>query len=139
MLRSKILERYRILKLYSVLRPHWRLLALVLSLSLLGIALSVVSPLLTRAIVDEGILRGDLGAIARYAAALAALSVASTVVGAVSGLYQSILSGRVALDLRSKVFAGAMELGVELYQEGAQVGDVVARLYGYVDLSLIHI
>jgi ABC-type multidrug transport system, ATPase and permease components len=130
--RVKLAERYKVLKLYTLLLSHSRLLAVTLSVSAIATALGVVPPLLTRAVVDQGVLAGNAGAILLYASALAAVYVATTVVSAIQSYFQSLLSGKVALDLRSKVFAKAVELGAELY-EGAQVGDVVARLYGYVD------
>ncbi len=130
--RVKLAERYKVLKLYTLLLSHSRLLAVTLSVSAIATALGVVPPLLTRAVIDQGVLAGNAGAILLYAGALAAVYVATTAVFAIRSYFQSLLSGKVALDLRSRVFAKAVELGAELY-EGAQVGDVVARLYGYVD------
>jgi len=130
--RIKLAERYRVLKLYTLLLSHSRLLAATLSVSAVATALGVVPPLLTRAVVDRGVLAGNAGAILLYSSALAAIYAATMAVSAIQGYFQSLLSGKVALDLRSRIFAKAVELGAELY-EGAQVGDVVARLYGYVD------
>jgi len=127
-----LVERYRVLKLYSVLLPHSKLLTLVLALSGVATVLGLLPPLLMRAIIDEGILGGDVSKVAVYALALAALHMVSTAVSASRSYFQSLLSGRVALDLRSRVFGKALELGVELY-EHAEVGDVTARIYGYVD------
>lgn len=132
MIRFRLVERYKVLKLYALLLSHSRLLAAVFLLSAAATALGVVPPLLTRAVIDQGVLAGNASAVLLYASALAAVYAASTAVSAVHSYCQRLLSGRVALDLRSKVFAKAVELGAELY-EGAQVGDVVARLYGYVD------
>jgi ABC-type multidrug transport system fused ATPase/permease subunit len=130
--RLRLSERYRVLKLYSLLFSHPRLLAATLAVSLAATALGVLPPLLTRAVVDRGILAGNARAILLYSGALAALYALSTAASAAQGYCQSLLSGRAALELRSRVFAKAVELGAELY-EGAQVGDVVVRLYGYVD------
>lgn len=128
-----MVKRYRVLKLYTVLKSHLRLLTIVLSLSLAATILGVLPPLMSRSLVDQGIMRSDLSSIAFYSVVLIVIHAASTGVGALRGYYQSLLSGRVALDLRSRVFSKAIELGVELYQGGTQVGDVVTRLYGYVD------
>lgn len=130
--RFNSLKRYKVLKLYSILLPHTKLLTLVLTLSGAATVLGLLPPLLMRAIVDEGILGGDAARILLYAVALAALHASSTAVSALRSYSQSLLSGRVALDLRSRVFGKALELGVELY-EHAEVGDVTARIYGYVD------
>lgn len=114
--RVKLAERYKVLKLYTLLLSHSRLLAVTLSVSAIATALGVVPPLLTRAVVDQGVLAGNAGAILLYAGALAAVYVATTVVSAIQSYFQSLLSGKVALDLRSKVFAKAVELGAELYE-----------------------
>ncbi|RLE99598.1 MAG: hypothetical protein DRJ57_02110 [Thermoprotei archaeon] len=132
MVKFNLMERYKVLKLYSILLPYSRLLILVLALSGAATALGLLPPLLMKAIVDEGILRGDAARVAIYAAALAVLHVVSTAVSALRSYFQGLLSGKVALDLRSRVFGKALELGVELY-EHAEVGDVTARIYGYVD------
>lgn len=120
------------LKLYSLLLLHTRLLIFVLLLSSLGIVLSVLPPLATRAIIDDGIGRGNINALVSNSLLLVALNIASTVIGALGGYYRAILSGKVALELRTKVFKKTLELGVELYEEAA-VGDVATRIYGYVD------
>ena len=132
MVRSKLLERYRVLKLYSLLLPHAYLLAAALIASGVATVLGVIPPLFTRALIDQGVLKGDARAILLYSCALAGVYVASTAVSVVSNYCNRLVSGRVALDLRSRVFAKTLELGAELYEK-AQVGDIVARLYGYVE------
>lgn len=127
-----LLKRYKVLKLYSLLLLHVRLLAFVLLLSGLGIILSVLPPLATRAIVDEGIGKGNVNALVFNSLLLLMLNIASTIIGALGGYYRALLSGRVALELRTGVFRKTLELGVELYEEAA-VGDVATRIYGYVD------
>lgn len=130
--RFKIVERYSVLKLYSVLWPYGRLLALVLLLSGLGTVLGLLPPLITGSIIDQGILAKDAGRIAFFVALLVVLHVTSTTVGVLRGYFQAVLSGRVAMDLRTRVFGKALDLGVELY-ESAEVGDIATRIYGYVD------
>jgi ABC-type multidrug transport system fused ATPase/permease subunit len=128
----RLLERYKVLKLYSLLLPHARLLAAALIASGIATVLGVIPPLFTRAIIDQGVLKGDARAILLYSGALAAVYVVSTTVSIVSNYCNRLVSGKVALDLRSRVFTKTLELGAELYEK-AQVGDIVARLYGYVD------
>ncbi|MEM1907758.1 MAG: ABC transporter ATP-binding protein [Thermofilaceae archaeon] len=128
----KLLKRYRFINLYHLLFQHRWLLVAVLLLSLVSMSLGIVSPLVTRAIIDQGVMRGDFGVIAVYSGVLVLILAAATALGALRGYYQQVLSGRFALDLRSMVFSKAMELGMELYQS-TQVGDLVTRLYGYVD------
>lgn len=129
---SRVLERYKFIKLYHLLFRHRRLLFIVLLLSMLSMSLGIVSPLVTRAIIDQGVMKSDLGTIGFLSLVLVVILASATVLGALRGYYQQVLSGRLALDLRSMVFSKAMELGMELYQS-AQVGDIVTRLYGYVD------
>jgi len=128
----RLVERYKVLKLYSLLLPHARLLAAALFASAAATVLGVAPPLFTRAIIDQGVLKGDFYAILVYASALAVVYTASTAVSVISNYCNRLVSGKVALDLRSKVFTKTLELGAELY-ERAQVGDIVTRLYGYVD------
>jgi len=127
-----LVERYRVLKLYSVLVSHARLLAVTLSLSGLATLLGLLPPLITRTIIDQGILKGDAATVTLFALLMALTHLASTIVSVFRSYFQAVLSGRVALDLRSKVFKKALDLGVELY-ENVRVGDVTVRIYGYVD------
>lgn len=82
-----MVKRYRVLKLYTVLKSHLRLSTIVLSLLLAATILGVLPPLMSRSLVDQGIMRSDLSSIAIYSVVLIVIHAASTGVGALRGYY----------------------------------------------------
>src|ERR671929_2319315 len=62
-------------RVLSFAKPHRRLIAAFLALTVVDAALVVVTPLLIKSIVDDGILRGDKGHVVNLALLMALVAV----------------------------------------------------------------
>lgn len=99
----------------GVLRPHlravaWQLAALGV-LQVLSVAGTLYLPHLNARIIDEGVVRGDLGTVWRLGSIMLALAVLQLLfAGTATGLGAHI-AVRVARDLRATLFRHVMRLG----------------------------
>ena len=75
------LDRGTVRRVLGFARPHRRLIAGFLVLTVVDACLVVVTPLLVQRIIDDGILKGDVSVVVWLAVAMAA---AAIVVGACS-------------------------------------------------------
>jgi ATP-binding cassette subfamily B protein len=91
-------------RLLGYVAPYWRRLVLVLVLSLVGTALSLLLPYLTRLLIDRALLGRDTGALVRIVLAFAALTVASFALNVVSGLRYTRVSADILFDMRLALF-----------------------------------
>lgn len=115
----------RVLRLFA---PYRRTLLGVAALILLGAAAGVVSPFLLREIVDIALPERRPGLLAACVAGL----VAVTVVAAVLGVLQAMLSTRVGQavmhDLRVAVYAHLQRMGLGFFTR-TRTGEVQSRIF----------
>jgi ATP-binding cassette subfamily B protein len=107
--------------------PYWRRLVLVLLLSLLGTALSLVVPMLSKALVDQALIGRNVGALVRIVLAFAALSVASFVLNVVSGLRYTRVSAEILFDMRLALFRHLQRLSPRFYA-AMPLGQIASRI-----------
>jgi ATP-binding cassette subfamily B protein len=117
--------------LLSFVRRHARRLAAVLALALLGTALALVQPLLTRLLIDGGILARDLEIVALTCGLMLLAALASALLGGVNRFQHVALSADVLFALRLAVFRHLEDLPPTFYAR-RPTGDLLARLDGDV-------
>ncbi|MFJ8794696.1 ABC transporter ATP-binding protein [Streptomyces sp. NPDC102462] len=118
----------------TYLRPHRRALLLLLLNTVIDSLVIVATPLLLKEIVDEGILKDDLGLVSTLALVTAGLAV----VDAVMQLGQSYFSGRigqgVSHDLRVQTFTHVQRQPMAFFTR-TQTGLLTSRLNADVMLA----
>ncbi len=117
--------------LLPFVRPHAGGLALVLALSLLATGLGLVQPLLTRLLIDDGLIRANPRVVVWVAAAMVALAIASAALGGLNRWLYTGLSGRVLFAMREAVFRHLERLSPDFFARRGS-GDLMARLDGDV-------
>jgi ATP-binding cassette subfamily B protein len=121
------LARRTVRRVVGFARPHRRLIAFLMALVVVDASMVVVTPLLVKRIVDNGILAGDSRVVTVLALAIAGVAVLS----AVLSLGQGYLSARVGegliYDLRTQVFAHVQRMSVAFFTR-TQTGALVSRL-----------
>jgi len=114
-------------RIFHYLAPYWRRLLLVLAVSLLSTALSLVQPYIAKLLIDEALLRRNLDALW----AVAALMVAVTVVGFALNILSSYryvgVSAEVLFDMRLALYRHLQSLSPRFYAR-TKLGDIVSRL-----------
>jgi ATP-binding cassette, subfamily B, bacterial len=103
----------------------------VLALALLGTGLALVQPLLTRQLIDGGILGRDLQIVVLTCGLMFLAALASALLGGVNRFQHVALSADVLFALRLAVFRHLEHLPPTFYARRA-TGDLLARLDGDV-------
>lgn len=114
-----------------VLRPYAGRFGLVFLLALMATGLSLAQPLLTKALIDDGILGGNARILMLVAAALVAVAALGVGVGAVNRRVYIDASARALFDLRGGVFRHLLNLSPRFYAT-RRTGELMSRLDGDV-------
>lgn len=108
-------------------RPYWRPLALVLALSLVGTALSLVLPYFFRAFVDRVLIGRDAAVLVRIVLAFFGITLASFALNVVSGLQYTKVSADILFDMRLALFRHLQALSPRFYA-AMPLGQIMSRI-----------
>lgn len=106
---------------FAYLAPYWRRLVLVMAISLLSTALSLVTPFLTRDLVDRALIGRDMAALQRIVALFAVLGIASYLLNVVSGLRYTRVSAEILFDMRLSLYQHLQRLSPRFYADRKSV------------------
>jgi ATP-binding cassette subfamily B protein len=121
------LARGTVRRVFAFARPHRRRITGFLGLTIIDAGLVVVTPLLTKQIVDDGILERDLSLVVWLAAAMAVVALLDAGIGVASGLLSSRVGEGLIFDLRTQVFAHVQRQSLAFFTR-TQTGALVSRL-----------
>ncbi len=108
-------------------RPYVRVIVPFLTLVAAAAVLGVVTPLLFKAIIDNGIIPGDLTVVVWLSVAVAGVALLEAVLSLVQRWYSARLGEGLIYDLRSDVFDHVQRMPVAFFVR-AQTGSLVSRL-----------
>ncbi|MEP7118136.1 MAG: ABC transporter ATP-binding protein [Acidobacteriota bacterium] len=112
---------------FAFLAPYWRRLTLVMAISLVSTGLSLVTPYLSKDLVDRALIGRDLAALWRIVGLFALLGLAGYVLNVVSGLRYTRVSASILFDMRLAVYAHLQQLSPRFYAR-TRMGDIVSRI-----------
>lgn len=112
---------------FAYLAPYWRRLVLVMAISLISTGVSLVTPYLTKDLVDRALLGRDLGALQRIVLLFAVLGVLSYGLNVLSGLRYTRVSAEILFDMRLALYEHLQRLSPRFYAR-TRLGDIVARI-----------
>jgi ATP-binding cassette, subfamily B, bacterial len=112
---------------FAYLAPYWRRLALVMGISVVSTGLSLVTPYLSKGLVDRALLGQDLVALRQIVLLFAVLGVASYLLNVVSGLRYTRVSAEILFDMRLALYQHLQRLSPRFYAR-TRLGDIVARI-----------
>ncbi len=121
------LTRRTLRRVVSFARPHRGLIAGFLAFVVVDAALVVVTPLLVKYLLDDGILKGDGQVVTMVALAMAGVAILDALLGIGSGYLSSRIGENLILDLRTKVFAHVQRMSLAFFTR-TQTGALVSRL-----------
>jgi ATP-binding cassette subfamily B protein len=121
------LTRRTMRRVFGFARPHSRLLTAFVALVVLDAALVVVNPLLVKALLDDGIRKGDGGLVTALAFAMVGVSLLDAALGVGSGYLSSRIGENLIFDLRTKVFGHVQRMSLAFFTR-TQTGALVSRL-----------
>ena len=121
------IERGTVRRILGFAGPHRRLISVFLLLTVLDAGLVVVSPLLAKHIIDDGIVAGDRGLITVLALAMAATALVSAALAVGVGWLSSRIGEGLIYDLRTQVFGHVQRQSLAFFTR-TQTGALVSRL-----------
>lgn len=110
-------------------RPYAGALAPVVALSLVGTALGLALPYLSKLIVDDGIIAGDFRVLLGFVGLFLAITAVSFVMNVVSGMRYTRVSADILFDMRLDLFRHLQRLSPRFYAR-TPLGDIVSRING---------
>ncbi len=114
-------------QVFGYLVPYWRRLVLVLAISLISTATTLVIPYLSKDLIDNALVGRDLGALRRVVYWFIALGVLGFVLNVTSGLRYTRVSAEILFDMRLSLYAHLQRLSPRFYAR-TRLGDIVSRL-----------
>ncbi|HEX6249365.1 MAG TPA: ABC transporter ATP-binding protein [Nocardioidaceae bacterium] len=121
------LARETVRRVVGFARPHRRLIGAFVALVVVDASLVVVTPLLIKRIVDDGILKGDAELVTVLALGIAAVAVLNAGLALVQGYFSSRIGEGLIYDLRTQVFAHVQRMSLAFFTR-TQTGALVSRL-----------
>ncbi len=112
---------------FAYLVPYWRRLVLVLAISLISTATTLVIPFLSKDLIDTALVGRDLDALRRIVGWFIALGVFGFVLNVTSGLRYTRVSAEILFDMRLSLYAHLQRLSPRYYAR-TRLGDIVSRL-----------
>ncbi len=112
---------------FAFLAPYWRRLSLVMAISLVSTGLSLVTPYLSKDLVDQALIGRNLAALWRIVGLFALLGLAAYVLNVVSGLRYTRVSAAILFDMRLAVYGHLQQLSPRFYAR-TRMGDIVSRI-----------
>jgi ATP-binding cassette subfamily B protein len=128
--------KFPLLRLLRFARPHLGAVLFGLLLTLASTAAGLIPPYLTMPLVDQVLVPGQAGQltlaaalpkVALYLGGLAGAAVVAWLLVWAQGALLSVVTEKVAADLRNRAFAHLQKLSLE-YFGGKRTGDLIARI-----------
>ena len=107
--------------------PYKGRLAVILGLNLAGTALALYVPYLTRTLVDDALLGGDLDALVRVVGLFLAVTAASFGLNVASGLRYTKVSAETLFDMRLAVYRHLQRLSPRFFAR-TPLGEIMSRI-----------
>jgi ATP-binding cassette subfamily B protein len=114
-------------RVFGFARPHRRLIAFFLGLTVIDAGLVVVSPLLAQHIIDDGIHGGDRQLVVVLSLAMAGVALISALLTVGEGWLSSRIGEGLIYDLRTQVFGHVQRQSLAFFTR-TQTGALVSRL-----------
>ncbi|GAA1773908.1 ABC transporter ATP-binding protein [Nocardioides hankookensis] len=121
------IERGTVRRVFGFARPHRRLITVFLLLTVVDSCLVVVSPLLAKHIIDDGIVGGDAQLVTLLALAMAGVAILGAFLSVGEGWLSSRIGEGLIYDLRTRVFGHVQRQSLAFFTR-TQTGALVSRL-----------
>jgi ATP-binding cassette, subfamily B, bacterial len=121
------LARETVRRVIGFAKPHRKLIGFFVALVVVDASLVVVTPLLIKRIVDDGILQGDSDLVTVLALGIAGVAILNAGLALVQGYFSARIGEGLIYDLRTQVFAHVQRMSLAFFTR-TQTGALVSRL-----------
>jgi ATP-binding cassette subfamily B protein len=118
-----------LLRALAYVRPYAGALVPVVVLSLVGTGLGLLVPYLSKLLVDDALVAGDVGALLRIVGLFVGATAASYVLSVFGGMRYTRVSADILFDMRLDLYRHLQRLSPRFYA-GTPLGDLVSRING---------
>ena len=119
-------------RLFSYLKPYWKMMAMALVLTVLTNVLMSLQPYFTKVAIDDFIVPKNVDGIWLFAFAYFATFLFRFIFSYIQEILLNIVGQKVMFNLRSQIFAKLQQLQVSYYDKNP-VGRIITRLTSDVD------
>ena len=121
------LARETVQRVIGFAKPHRKLIGFFVALVVVDASLVVVTPLLIKRIVDDGVLQGDSDLVTVLALGIAGVAILNAGLALVQGYFSARIGEGLIYDLRTQVFAHVQRMSLAFFTR-TQTGALVSRL-----------
>lgn len=114
-------------RLLPYIRPYWRGLMMVLAISVLSTALGLAQPYLSKLMIDQALLRRDMGALWRIAGIMITVTILGFGVNILASYRYVRLSAAMLYDIRAALLRHLQMLSPRFYAN-FRLGDLISRM-----------
>lgn len=116
-----------LLRVLNYARPYWGQLAAMLLMILLATGLTLASPLLFRALIDQVLPSKDLRRLVIFAVILLLIPILNSIISIFQRRLNAAIGEGVIFDLRSSLFARLQRMSLRFFTN-TRVGELISRL-----------
>jgi ATP-binding cassette subfamily B protein len=120
-------RRHNLRRAGRLFKPYKRRLGAVLALIFLSAGLSMISPFLLRAVLDQAIPQADTGLLTALVGGMIAIAIVTGVIGVGQTFLSNSVGQRVMHDLRSAVYRHLQRLSLAFFTR-TRTGEVQSRI-----------
>ncbi len=120
------------LRFYRFAKPYKLGLALILLVSLLTIAISIINPYLLKILIDDAMLQKDMELLVKLLILMVALGLISSAFGFISTYFNGKITGKIMIDIRKAIFNHIIYLPQSYFIKN-KIGDIVQKINNEVD------
>lgn len=119
-------------RLFSYVRPYWKMMGLALILTVLTNVLISLQPYFTKIAVDDFIMKKNIEGVWLFAFAYFCLFLFRFLFSYIQEILLNVIGQKIMFNLRSQIFAKLQELQISYYDKNP-VGRIITRLTSDVD------
>ena len=119
-------------RVFSYLKPYSGKLLLVLLCIAAASFCSLLPSILTGKIIDEGLVRRDLGALVRYILLSLAVTLGANLIGVVESYINTWIAQHITYDMRNQMYGHLQKMSQRFFTTSRQ-GDVITRMTSDID------
>lgn len=114
-------------RVFSYLKPYWKQLGLALFLIAISAILSLLPSILTGRIIDDGLMKQDLGKLVFYIILSLVITIASSLIGVADTYINTWIAQHITYDMRNQMYKHLQKMSQKFFTSNNQ-GDIITRM-----------
>ncbi len=114
-------------RVFSYLKPYWKQLGLALFLIAVSAILSLLPSILTGRIIDDGLMKQDLGKLVFYIILSLVITFASSLIGVADTYINTWIAQHITYDMRNQMYKHLQKMSQKFFTSNNQ-GDIITRM-----------